>query len=127
MPYHKKNPLQQLIALEHDARQFGFEWPNTTMIIEQAMSECAEITDAIAKQEPNHRVQEEIGDLLHTAISLCIFAGFDVEQTLVNVTEKFGARMKALKMVTQKHGLENLRGQSVKYMLELWSEVKSTE
>jgi uncharacterized protein YabN with tetrapyrrole methylase and pyrophosphatase domain len=53
-------------------RTFGFEWPNETMIIEQAIDECREIKDAIEKQESRDRIPEEIGDLLHSAVSLWI-------------------------------------------------------
>jgi len=66
------NSLQQLILLEHEAREFGFDWPNIGMILDQAISECDEIKDALAQDEPDHRIQEEIGDLLHTAVSMCI-------------------------------------------------------
>lgn len=120
----KNNALNKLIAIEVDARNFGFEWPHKEMIIDQAISECHEIFDAINEGEPDERVQEEIGDLMHTAISLCIFAGFDVEQTLENVSTKFAKRMAAMHELTKKHGLTNLSGQSIDFMLELWHEAK---
>jgi len=119
-----KNPLQNLILLEKDARGYGFDWSDYDMILEQAIDECREIKEAIDDDEPPERVQEEIGDLLHTAISLCIFLGFDVEETLSKTNEKFEKRMKAIKMLTEKHNLPNLQGQSVEFMLKLWKEAK---
>jgi uncharacterized protein YabN with tetrapyrrole methylase and pyrophosphatase domain len=119
--------LERLIAIEQDARDFGFDWPDIDMIIAQAVSECEEIAEAIKHHEPSIRVQEEIGDLLHTAISLCLFAGFDVTETLHKVTEKFSARMNGMKHLTQQRGLKNLRGKDIKFMLELWREVKQQE
>ena len=129
MVYMLKNlklddPLSDLINLELDVRDFGFYWPNTQMIIEQAISECEEIKDAILNDEPSHRVQEEIGDLLHTAVSLCVFAGYDPGQTLVKVTEKFTARMNTVKKLTKQRGLLNLKGQPTEFLLELWKEAK---
>nr|WP_231555864.1 GNAT family N-acetyltransferase [Rickettsia hoogstraalii] len=121
---NNKNPLQTLILLEKDAQGYGFDWPNHEMILEQAIDECREIKEAIDDDEPPERVQEEIGDLLHTAISLCIFSGFDVEETLSKTNEKFEKRMKAIKMLTEKHNLPNLQGQSVEFMLKLWKEAK---
>src|SRR5262249_25610231 len=64
------NGLHDLLTLEEDAKAFGFEWPDETMIIEQVMAECREIKEAIVKQEMRERIQEEIGDLLHSAVSL---------------------------------------------------------
>lgn len=116
--------LSDLIMLEKDARDFGFDWPDVPMIIDQAIDECREIMETIEHQETPERLQEEIGDLLHTAISLCVFAGFDVEETLSKVNRKFAGRMQAIKNLTHKQGLENLKDQPFEFMLELWDKAK---
>ncbi len=121
------NPLHELLAVEIDARDYGFEWPNAQMVIEQAISECEEIRSAINDSEPAHRIQEEIGDLLHTAISLCMFCGYDVEQTLDNATQKFAGRMQALKQAATRRGLKTFKGQTTDFMMELWREIKLLE
>jgi uncharacterized protein YabN with tetrapyrrole methylase and pyrophosphatase domain len=118
------NGLKELLAVEFDARKFGFEWPHEEMILQQAISECDEIRDAIKQQESKARVQEEIGDLIHTAISLCVFAGFDPEETLAKTAKKFSERMYALKAVTSEHGLKSLHNKSTEFMLQLWQEAK---
>lgn len=116
--------LNDLLFLEKDARSFGFDWPNEAVILEQAIDECREIKEAIDHHESRARIQEEIGDLLHTAISLCVFAGFDVEETLVNINAKFGGRMQAMKLLTEQQGLATLHNQSFDFMLMLWKEAK---
>ncbi|XLM33924.1 MAG: MazG nucleotide pyrophosphohydrolase domain-containing protein [Rickettsia africae] len=103
---------------------YGFDWPDHEMILEQAIDECREIKEAIDDAEPPERIQAEIGDLLHTAILLCIFSGLDVETTLSKTNEKFEKRMRTIKMLTKKHNLPNLQGQSVELMLKLWKEAK---
>jgi len=118
------NPIYDLLSLEKDAREFGFEWPNQALIIEQAIDECREIKEAIEKQEVSDRIQEEIGDLLHSIISLCDFEGFSVDDTLLKVNAKFGKRMHAIKLLTNELGLSNLKGQSFDFMLELWKKAK---
>ena len=131
MVYMFKNlntPVDDLILLEQDARGvFGFNWPHQEMIINHAISECQEIKDAINNQESSQRIQEEIGDLLHIAISLCIFTGYDFDETIKKTVEKFGYRINALKNVANKHGFKNLKGQSYEFMLKLWREVKSNK
>ncbi len=127
IPKSNATALQNLIELERDTRNFGFDWPDQQTIIEQALSECQEIAEAIHQQEPPHRVQEEIGDLLHTAISLCIFSGYDVEETLAKIVNKFGARMTLLKEIAYRKGFESLEGQSFEFMLELWKEAKARQ
>ncbi|XVN40450.1 MAG: palindromic element RPE2 domain-containing protein [Rickettsia endosymbiont of Argas persicus] len=153
------NALKNLILLEKDARDYGFDWSDYDMILEQVIDECREIKEAIENDETivnsvkleykeqgakpinnrratsdivsefksidyKERVQEEIGDLLHTAISLCVFLGYDVEETLNKTGAKFTKRMKAVKTLTRKHNLPNLQGQSVEFMLQLWREAK---
>lgn len=119
-----KTNLQNLLLLEQDAKSFGFDWPNENEIIEQAINECHEIREAIKAQEAPERIQEEIGDLLHAVISLCVFTGFDVEETLALVNKKFGSRMQALKKLTHESGLANLHGQSFEKLMEFWREAK---
>lgn len=118
------NSLEELIKLEYDAKEYGFDWPNVEMVIDVAISECNEIREAISHNEESSRIQEEIGDLIHAAISLGIFSGFDTEQTLEKTANKFSSRMKALKIIAKEKGLENLQGKSMEFMLELWKEAK---
>src|SRR5262245_57172545 len=103
---------------------FGFEWPDEAIIIEQAIDECREIKEAIEKQEDKNRIQEEIGDLIHSAVSLCVFSGFDVEETIAIINNKFGKRMQAIKTLTHELGLANLQGQSFDFLMELWRKAK---
>lgn len=116
--------LQQLIKLEKEVRDFGFDWPDIHTIIRQAQSECLEIEEVIEKQESSERLQEEISDLLHTAISLCLFAGFSVEETLGNVVKKFSGRMDKVRLLAEQQGLSTLKGQSFEFMLTLWDKAK---
>lgn len=116
--------LEQLIALEKDARAYGFEWPNAESIIDQAISEAEEVRAAIADEESLDRVQEEVGDLLHTAISLCLFLQLDVNETIDKIVDKFGARMAEVKSLAKHQGLDSLKGHSTEFMLELWKEAK---
>ena len=119
--------LNNITKLEKDAMEFGFCWPDEEAIIKHAISECEEIRDAIKHKEPSHRIQEEIGDLLYTSASLCIFAGFDIEDTFIKVADKFHNRMQKLKAITKEQGLNSLQGQSTEFMLKLWDEAKKRD
>lgn len=116
--------LKKLIELEKEAVDFGFEWPNSKSIINQAISECLEIEEAINKNESLERIQEEVGDLIHAAISICRFTGLNIEQTLSKLTLKFSNRIEALKLVAKQHQLDSLVGQDSDFMLQLWEEAK---
>ncbi|MFN7662265.1 MAG: MazG nucleotide pyrophosphohydrolase domain-containing protein [Alphaproteobacteria bacterium] len=116
-------PLEKMISLEKEAADFGFEWPNLEMILDQAIDECREIKEAL-KTGSTAEIQEEVGDLLQAAIGVCVYAGFDVEETLDKTNTKFSNRMMALKKISAEKGLETLKGQPIERMLDLWKECK---
>lgn len=119
--------LQKLIQVELSAKEFGFDWSNFKMIIDQAIDECREIQEAIDLREPASRLQEEIGDLLHTAISMCLYAEFDVEETLDNTYKKFQTRMNAVKHFAHEEGYKTLKNQPTELLLQLWQKAKKCE
>jgi NTP pyrophosphatase (non-canonical NTP hydrolase)/GNAT superfamily N-acetyltransferase len=121
------NTLQKLIYLEQNARKFGFDWPDHFMILDQIIDECREVREEIEQGSNKEKLQEEIGDLLHSVISLCVFSGFDALETISKTNAKFSKRMQLLKALTKQKGLENLQGQSIDFMLSLWREVKKIE
>lgn len=121
------NALQKLIYLEQDAREFGFDWPDHFMILDQIIDECREVREEIDQDSNREKLQEEIGDLLHSVISLCIFSRFDALETISKTNAKFSKRMQLLKELTKQKGLEDLQGQSIDFMLSLWREVKKME
>ena len=116
--------LNELILIHQEAINFGFSWPNMRMLIAQIISECKEIEQAHKNNESNHRIQEEIGDLLHAVISLCIFHGFDVKQTILKNNNKFNGRLKALKIISKNQGFSNLQQQPIKLLINLWEQAK---
>lgn len=117
--------LKELMIVEQDARDFGFEWPDVAMVIQQAISEAHEVADAVLQGESAERIQEEVGDLLHTAISMCVFLGYDMSEMFTKINKKFTTRMTALKAITlQEHALPDLKGQSTEFMLKIWDKAK---
>lgn len=119
--------LEKLTSLEKESEEFGFYWPNVEMIFNQIRSEIAEVEDVIKQNEGQDRLQEEVGDLLHAAFSLCIYLGLDAEETLVKTTEKYGKRFDALKKVAREKGLIDLNHQSIEANQKLWNDAKKLE
>lgn len=97
------------------------------MILDQIISECLEVRAEINKNIDQAKLQEEIGDLLHSVISLCIFSKFNVEETIQKTNAKFFKRIQLLKSLALLQGIDNLNGQSVDFILSLWKKMKSIE
>lgn len=116
--------LQKLINLEKATASIGFDWPNVDAIIDQAISECDEIRQAIRLQEGSQRLQEEVGDLIHACISLCVFENLPIETIINSTTNKFRARLAALQQIMKERGYSSFQGQTFDHLLEIWHEAK---
>ncbi|HSW93628.1 MAG TPA: MazG nucleotide pyrophosphohydrolase domain-containing protein [Gammaproteobacteria bacterium] len=115
--------LKKLTALENEAATFGFKWDAASQIMAQIRSELAEIEDHLHDTD-RVRLQEEIGDLLHAAFSLCIFCQLDANETLSKSVMKFASRFNAVKQLAQIEGLQDLNGQPFNKLMALWDQAK---
>ena len=93
----------------------------------QIQSECVEINEHLDSTalENKIKLQEEIGDLLHAAFSLCVFCKFDAEETLEKSVNKFERRFNAVKIVAQENGLETLNGMPFDELMRYWDKAKN--
>ncbi len=122
-----KNLINKIIAVEKEAIEFGFEWPNNEAIIKQAISECNEILESINLKESKDRLEEEIGDLIHCAFSLSVFNDLDPEEILEKIYHKFSKRIKNLKLLSSQKNISSFHGKSTEFMLELWDQAKKLD
>lgn len=118
------NNINKLVALEHEAAEFGFAWENPHQIMEQIQSECSEIKAHFDKIEEKKHLQEEIGDLLHAVYSLCVFCQFDPQTTLEMSIVKFERRFNMVKQLAKNKGLFNLKNHSFDELMQLWNQAK---
>jgi uncharacterized protein YabN with tetrapyrrole methylase and pyrophosphatase domain len=117
-------PIEKLAKLDLDIRNFGFNWPNYHMVLEQIINECQEVKEVIEQNQGLNRLQEEIGDVIHAAISLCSYAKFNSNETILKTCEKFQQRCNALKIIALEHGLSDFNGLEINKQLELWNLAK---
>ena len=118
------NTFKRFALLEKQADEFGFMWTDTTQIFDQIQSECEEIKDNLAHIGDRDHLQEEMGDLIHAVFSLCLFMGFDAEETCIKSIDKFERRFVELKRLAQEAGFETLQGQPVDILLHFWAQAK---
>lgn len=117
------NIFERLKNAENDANDFGFSWPNTNMILDQITSEVTEIRLAI-KDETSDRVKEEIGDLLHATLSLCVFLNFNQEETLELTISKFEKRLSKVKELAKAQGRKTLKDEHFDVLMRFWKQAK---
>jgi XTP/dITP diphosphohydrolase/ATP diphosphatase len=107
------------------AAKVGFDWPNAEGIFAKLQEEIAELqaelpADGTAEQE---RVQEELGDLLFTAVNLARHLKVDAESSLRAANLKFRARFRAMEVVAG--GYDALAALPPLELDALWNRVKA--
>lgn len=120
--------LDKVYKLEKDAENFGFSWENPGQILQQIASECQEVQEHLAEGgdfKQNSELQEEIGDIMHAAFSLCVFCDYDIRETINISVEKFDQRMLMVRKIAAEHGVANLTGCTFAELMQYWDEAKT--
>ena len=117
--------FEEIELLDQEALIFGLQWETTDQIMTQIRNECLEIEEHLNCPEQREALQDEIGDLLHAAFSLCIFNKFSPEDTLQKSLDKFEHRLNAMKDIAQEQGLTHLRDKSFDELMQYWEQAKT--
>ena len=99
-----------------------FDFANADEVLSKLDEEKKEVTDAISSGDAA-AIQEEIGDLLFTAVSLARKLGVNAEEALVGATDKFISRFERLEQEAQKQDLD-IRDMSMAELDAIWDDIK---
>ncbi len=119
--------IKQLADIDKKARDFGFDWPDANMILDQIISECAEVKEVITEDQGSFRLQEETGDLLQASLALCFFLKLDPQTILSATIEKFKKRFELLQKIAKEQGYDNLKNQPTELLFDLWKQAKASK
>lgn len=104
------------------AARVGFDWDSAAPVFEKIEEELAEVREAIALGDPR-AVEEEIGDLLFSAVNLARKLKVDSETALTAATSKFIARFQAVEAALAENN-QKIEEASPEEMNRLWDEHK---
>lgn len=113
------------------AAKVGFDWPDAEGLFHKLAEETEELRSELAVQPENdgkpnrERVEEEMGDLLFTAVNLARHLHVDPEFALRGSNAKFRRRFAA--MEREAGGATALEGLSPEELESLWSRAKAEE
>lgn len=116
--------LGKITQTEKKADDFGFKWSDCDQIFEQIISECKEIKEEIDQKSSKDNLQNELGDLIHATLSLCLFCGFELEETLQKNLNKFDARLSEVIRSAKAAGYNTLEGQPLETLMAFWNNAK---
>jgi len=108
------------------ASTYGFDWTGTEGILEKLKEELQEFDDAIKKSSNNHKIEEELGDILFTIVNVSRHLSIDAETALSKTTEKFLQRFSYVTKQLSALGIPPAKA-TLAQMDALWNEAKIKE
>ncbi|MDR1805688.1 MAG: nucleoside triphosphate pyrophosphohydrolase [Clostridium sp.] len=110
--------LMRAQKVQKKARLAGMDFPDTAACAAKLREELDELNEAL---RGHGSVQEELGDILFTAVNAARLAGFEAEELLTRSTEKFISRFERLEGLIDKP----LADYSPEEQDKLWEQSKS--
>lgn len=117
--------LMRAYRISERAARTGFDWQDTTGVIEKVEEEWSELKAAIAKRDSGH-VADEFGDLLFTLVNLARFLKIHPETSVTDAINKFVRRFTSMEKLAVDLG-QSVDALSQKQLDGLWEEIKDRE
>ena len=121
VPHHQP-ALLEAHKLGVKAAKVGFDWPDATGLLDKLAEETAELRAELDRPElDRNAAEEELGDLLFTAVNLARHLHLEPEFALRKANRKFRARFTQMEATA---GLDTLKQADAAELDRLWTEAK---
>jgi tetrapyrrole methylase family protein/MazG family protein len=117
--------LHRALRMQEKAVGSGFDWEETSQLLEKLEEEIDEVRGAIAAGG-RKEVTEEIGDLLFMAVNLSRFLDIHPEDALESSMTKFSKRFRTMEEMAAAEG-RSLEKMELMEMEKFWQEAKKEE
>ena len=140
--------LLEAYKLSSRAAHVGFEWPEFSGLVEKLEEEVEELQEQLAgypapgprppnrglagaaaakvPQELRDRMEDEVGDLLFTAVNIARYLQLDPESALRKTNRKFKRRFQHVEAALRARG-QGFEQVSLEELESLWQESKQTD
>ena len=115
--------LMRATKLQKKAADIGFDWPDVSGALDKLEEEIAELRAAIANNDKAN-VNEELGDILFSAVNVSRFVKVDAEESLTAASDKFLARFTQVEELAKERNIDMMNS-SLEELDSLWDEVKA--
>lgn len=108
------------------AARVGFDWPDAAGVVEKVREETEEVVGTLSLPDGHPHVEEELGDLLFTVVSLCRRRHVDPEVALDAANRKFERRFNRMEAWLREQET-TLAEATAEQMETTWRKVKAEE
>lgn len=117
--------LKRADKLQKRASRVGFDWPDIDPVWEKLQEEINELAEAHSLKDPD-AIEDEMGDLLFTAVNLARFLSVDAETALRRASLKFSNRFRHVELLASEQS-RSLPDLDLDELDRLWREAKSKD
>ncbi|MCL2392455.1 MAG: nucleoside triphosphate pyrophosphohydrolase [Oscillospiraceae bacterium] len=117
---HSLPALWRAEKIQKKAAKVGFDWPDYKGALNALKEETRELEQAI---ETNSGIEEELGDLIFSAVNIARFFDIDSERALGLASEKFISRFSKVEKIADING-RKLEDMTLDEMEALYQQVK---
>ena len=122
---HSQPSLSYADAVQRKAAKLGFDWPDVDGALPKIAEEADELRE-VAHTGDEHRVRDELGDLLFAVVNVARHLGVEPEAALRAATQKFRGRFEQVEALATERGID-LHTAGLAALDALWDEVKAGE
>jgi tetrapyrrole methylase family protein/MazG family protein len=120
--------LERAFELQKKAAKYGFDWTDVYAVFEKVEEELAEVKEA-AGETDERALEDELGDLLFSAVNLCRFLKINPSVAMQGANAKFTRRFKyveaGMKAAGKRVRPAECGPEDRNLMEKLWDEAKS--
>ena len=117
--------LLRAVKLQKRAARVGFDWQETTQVLDKLQEEARELVEAKDSADPK-RLTDEVGDFLFVAANLARHLGVDPEEAIRGTNNKFVRRFEAIEDALAAKG-KTPQDSTLGEMDALWDKAKAAE
>lgn len=114
--------LMRSQKIQQKAAKVGFDWDNVNGAADKLTEEIEELKEAIQEGNSDH-IEEELGDVLFSAVNVSRFVKVDAEKALYNACEKFISRFSKMEKLANEENIK-INETSLEALDELWEKAK---
>lgn len=114
--------LMRSTKTQEKARKAGFDWDNIDDVFAKLDEEILELKNAY-KSGVKKDIEDELGDVLFSAVNLSRFLDCDAEEALTASCDKFISRYTKVENLAKERDI-NMKETSLSELDKLWEEVK---
>lgn len=116
--------LKRAEKLGKRAARVGFDWPDSTGVIDKITEEATEVANARRQEDPS-AIADELGDLLFAMVNLARHLQVDPEQALGAANRKFERRFRHMERQIRQSG-GSVEAMSLDELEACWQSAKAS-